>query len=96
MKNPHAVALGRLGGSKGGPARARVLSPIRRTEIARMAAWTRWHFLDRLRSDRSYRQKVATRIARKSGVDPGDVEHSLFSLTLDPNQRLTRCLACRD
>jgi hypothetical protein len=41
-KNPAAVALGRLGGVKGGPARARALSKKRRTEIARMAAVARW------------------------------------------------------
>jgi hypothetical protein len=33
-KNPHAVALGRLGGSKGGNARAAALPPDVRTEIA--------------------------------------------------------------
>ena len=41
-KNPFAVALGRLGGAKGGKARAKRLSPKRRTEIARKAAKTRW------------------------------------------------------
>jgi hypothetical protein len=41
-KNPHAAALGRLGGLKGGPARAAALSPIRRREIARNAARARW------------------------------------------------------
>jgi hypothetical protein len=41
-KNPAAVALGKLGGPKGGPARARALSPERRSEIARKAAETRW------------------------------------------------------
>ena len=41
-KNPAAVALGRLGGRKGGPARARQLSAERRTEIAVQAARTRW------------------------------------------------------
>lgn len=41
-KNPAAVALGRLGGKKGGPARARKLPPERRTEIAIRAAQTRW------------------------------------------------------
>ena len=41
-KNPAAVALGRLGGKKGGPARARQLSAERRTEIAVKAARTRW------------------------------------------------------
>lgn len=41
-KNPAAVALGRLGGKKGGPARAAKLSPKRRSEIARKAAMKRW------------------------------------------------------
>ena len=41
-KNPHAVALGRLGGLKGGPARAKKLSSKKRTEIARKAAKVRW------------------------------------------------------
>jgi hypothetical protein len=41
-KNPAAVALGRRGGKKGGPARATALSQERRTEIARIAAQTRW------------------------------------------------------
>ena len=41
-KNPHAVALGRLGGKKGGPARAKKLTPEQRREIARKAAQARW------------------------------------------------------
>jgi hypothetical protein len=41
-KNSHAVALGRLGGVKGGPARASALTPQRRREIARRAILTRW------------------------------------------------------
>jgi len=41
-KNPAAVALGKLGGPKGGPARAAALSPERRSEIARLAAARRW------------------------------------------------------
>jgi len=40
--NPHAAALGRLGGLKGGPARAAALSRERRREIARHAARRRW------------------------------------------------------
>ena len=36
------VALGRLGGLKGGKARAEILTPERRTEIAKKAALTRW------------------------------------------------------
>ncbi len=42
-KNPAAVALGRLGGLKGGPARAEKLSKKRRSEIARKAARARWN-----------------------------------------------------
>jgi len=41
-KNPAAVALGRLGGLKGGKARAEKLSKTRRAEIARRAAKARW------------------------------------------------------
>lgn len=41
-KNPAAVALGRLGGLKGGKARAAKLSPERRREIAKKAAQARW------------------------------------------------------
>ena len=41
-KNPAAVALGRLGGLKGGKARASKLTPERRKEIAEKAARTRW------------------------------------------------------
>jgi hypothetical protein len=44
--NPHAAALGRLGGLKGGPARAAALSPARRREIARRAARKRWGLED--------------------------------------------------
>ena len=41
-KNPAAVALGRLGGLKGGKARAKSLSAKRRKEIAADAAKARW------------------------------------------------------
>ncbi len=41
-KNPAAVALGRLGGLKGGKARAKKLSSKRRKAIARKAAKSRW------------------------------------------------------
>jgi hypothetical protein len=41
-KNPAAVALGRLGGVKGGAARAKKLTAEERSEIARKAAKTRW------------------------------------------------------
>jgi hypothetical protein len=41
-KNPAAVALGTLGGKKGGAARAAKLTPEQRTDIARVAAAARW------------------------------------------------------
>lgn len=41
-KNPAAVMLGRLGGLKGGKARAEKLSPKKRKAIAKKAAKTRW------------------------------------------------------
>ena len=44
--NPHAAALGRLGGQKGGPARAAVLTREQRREIARRAARKRWGYED--------------------------------------------------
>jgi hypothetical protein len=42
-KNPHAVALGKLGGSKGGLARAAKLSKAEQSEIGRKAAQARWN-----------------------------------------------------
>jgi hypothetical protein len=41
-KNPHAVALGKLGGSKGGKIRAAKLSSEERIKIARDAVQARW------------------------------------------------------
>jgi len=41
-KNPNAVALGKLGGSKGGKIRAAKLTPEERSEIARKAVIARW------------------------------------------------------
>jgi hypothetical protein len=41
-KNPAAVALGKLGGAKGGAARAKALTRKQRIEIARIAARARW------------------------------------------------------
>lgn len=42
-KNPYAVELGRLGGKKGGKARAEKLTPEQRREIAKKAAQARWN-----------------------------------------------------
>ena len=52
-KNPHAVALGRLGGLKGGPATAKKLSPEERSASARHAVnarWRKWYKANRPRT----------------------------------------------
>ena len=41
-RNPAAVAMSKLGASKGGKARATALSPTKRRQIARKAAQARW------------------------------------------------------
>ena len=41
-KNPAAVALGRLGGLKGGKARAKALTKKERSQAAKKAAKARW------------------------------------------------------
>ena len=41
-RNPNAVALGRLGGLKGGNARAKALTSVQRIKIAKLAAKKRW------------------------------------------------------
>jgi hypothetical protein len=45
-KNPAAVALGKLGASKGGKARAAKLLAKKRAQIARKAAMARWRQKD--------------------------------------------------
>jgi hypothetical protein len=45
-KNQAAVELGRLGGKKGGKARAEKLTAEQRREIARVAALARWKKTD--------------------------------------------------
>ena len=42
-RNPHAVALGSMGGKKGGAARAKSLSASKRSAIAKKAATSRWN-----------------------------------------------------
>ena len=86
MKNPNAVALGKLGGRAGGPARARSLSPSRRTEIARKAVLTRWS------KDRATRMRVAQKLSEATGADAGILEHALRLLGLCPVDRLAQGL----
>ena len=59
-KNPAAVALGLLGGAKGGRARAKALTPERIKEISRAAARARW---DRVRDPQQISRAAA--MARK-------------------------------
>lgn len=57
-KNPAAVALGRLGGQKGGKARAEALTPEERSEIASKAGRARLKHLSAKR-----RQEIARKAA---------------------------------
>ena len=41
-KDPAAVARGKIGGAKGGPARAAKLTPAQKSEIGKKAAKARW------------------------------------------------------
>ncbi len=43
VKNPHAVAMSKLGASKGGKARAESLTAKQRSRIAKKAAKARWN-----------------------------------------------------
>jgi len=43
IKNPHAVALSKLGASKGGKERAESLTAKQRSKIAKKAAKARWN-----------------------------------------------------
>lgn len=45
-KNPHAVALGKLGGAKGGAVRAMKLTETQKKEAAQLAAHARWRKKD--------------------------------------------------
>jgi hypothetical protein len=53
-KNPNAVALGKLGGSKGGKIRAERLTAERRKEIARKAVKARW---DKVKSKQASKEE---------------------------------------
>jgi hypothetical protein len=81
VKNPHAVALGRIGGRKGGPARMAGMTPEERRAFARAGAAARWGrhdgsaLMDRLSPER--RMDLAVRkaaeavdLARAAGRNP--------------------------
>jgi hypothetical protein len=66
-KNPYAVALGRKGGLKGGPARAANMTPEQRTEIARNAVLTRWAKERASENGRNQEKAKAARARYKRG-----------------------------
>jgi hypothetical protein len=68
MKNPHAVALGRLGGAKGGPARAKALSPRRRSLIAKRAATARARSMSAAERQRLARRAAAARWSDRPSI----------------------------
>src|SRR5215813_12436522 len=72
-KDPAAVALGRKGGKKGGPARAAKLTPKQRSESARKAVLARW---TKAKEDKEYlvvrRTKLNTKSASTSTMDSSD------------------------
>jgi len=55
-KNPHAVALGKMGGSKGGKKRAARLTPEQRSTSARNAALARWSKIKKARDTKKNQQ----------------------------------------
>jgi DNA-binding CsgD family transcriptional regulator len=69
-KNPAAVALGKLGGAKGGNARAASLSAKERRAIAQKGAATRWDRERRI-ADMLARGISAREIEKRFGVKPG-------------------------
>jgi hypothetical protein len=72
-KNPAAVALGRKGGKKGGPARAANLTPKQRSESARKAVQARW---TKAKEGKDYivikRPKMETNSTTTTTVDTSD------------------------
>jgi hypothetical protein len=63
-KNPNAVALGKLGGSKGGKTRAARLSPEERSASARKAALARWARLKKT-TDKKKKQRPGASLFHK-------------------------------
>jgi len=70
-KDPAAVALGRKGGKKGGPARAAALTPEQRSESARKAVQARWAKAKKGNAHK-LRQYVAAATPAASAADHSD------------------------
>ena len=90
-KNPHAVALGRLGGTKGGVARAKALSARRRREIARHAGAARARALSAPERQEVARRAAAARwFPRLNIVSAGEAPGAVLRLltSYDPDRLL--------
>jgi hypothetical protein len=74
--NQLARELGKLGASKGGKARANVLSPEERTDIARKAVRTRWAKVGKLRRHEETESEDSTDVVIEA--DPASLPHSMF------------------
>ena len=87
-KNPAAVALGRLGGLKGGKARMASLTPKERVALAEKAIMTRWK--NRLTIDQlvaktgvsKYAVKAAIARLRAKGFTSDDAKNQILTGTL--------------
>jgi hypothetical protein len=71
-KDPAAVALGRKGGEKGGPARAAKLTPKQRSESARKAVQARWAKAKEGKDILVKRAKMKTTPTTASTLDTSD------------------------
>lgn len=90
-KNAAAVALGRKGGIKGGPARAAVLTPEQRSQSARNAVTARWAKAKGTTAPRRNAVNGARKpLEKKATVGVGNSDKVLLSLlsrlkaTVDP------------
>ena len=72
-KDPAAVALGRKGGKKGGPARAAKLTPKQRSESARKAVQARWTKAKESTMDKSDKAVLALLARIKATNDKNEV-----------------------
>jgi hypothetical protein len=78
-KDPAAVALGRKGGKKGGPARAANLTPKQRSESARKAVQARWA---KAKGDKGYIAVNRTRMKTTPAISTIDTSDNAVSRLL--------------
>lgn len=85
-KNPAAVALGQLGGLKGGKARAKALSPKQRSEIARKGAKVRWSTKNRIQK-MVQQGKTSLQIAKALGMPLDHVSPKIAEVRRESRQK---------